>query len=304
MTAIPAIGISIKNILVPVDFSTPSHIGLRVAATIAKIYGANLWIVHVLNPADPAPFVAPETLPVLTRSEREYGQKMLTEIDDSAFLCGVKHQVLLEQGAVAPQVAKAAEEHDVDLIVMGAQGASGIPKALFGSTAEEIFRTAICPVMTIGPEVKLEALDEIALRVVLYPTDFGPESAKAFEYAVSLAREVKATLVVLNVEAGHNEDSPSTQNILRREIEHRIGKLFPCDPAIFCQPIIDVQFGDPADVIVQAASSYKADLVVMGVKHAHEFATHLLGSVVPTVVHNAPCPVLTVMRKPRNLIQY
>jgi nucleotide-binding universal stress UspA family protein len=104
-----------------------------------------------------------------------------------------------EQQTLWSNLAKAIQEKKIDLIVMGTRGRSGVGKFLLGSSAEEVFRQAPCPVLTVGPHSPAKAPHEFT-RIV-FATDFSPESVAALPYAVSLAQECQAHLTLLHVVA-------------------------------------------------------------------------------------------------------
>lgn len=153
---------NIKKILVPVDFSENSRIALDWAMSIADKVGARVILFHALD--------IPAELKV--RAERHL-------VLDAAYTKRVKDEAAKELRAfageydevkitVAPNVAegkpfvqiiKAAKIYDVDLIVMGTHGRSGLQQMLIGSVAEKVVRKAPCPVMTVKhPDFKFEAL--------------------------------------------------------------------------------------------------------------------------------------------------
>ena len=116
----------------------------------------------------------------------------------SAPFKGVKHNELIEQGEVPEVLSRLVREHDIDLIVIGTGGRKGLEKLLLGSVAEEVFRNAGCPVLTMGPHATHWKIDG-NLRHILYATDFGPESLHGLPYAISLAEENRARLTLLHV---------------------------------------------------------------------------------------------------------
>ena len=65
----------------------------------------------------------------------------------------VEHKELIEQGEVPEVLSKLVRKYDIDLIVIGTGGRKGLEKLLLGSVAEEVFRNAECPVLTVGPHV-------------------------------------------------------------------------------------------------------------------------------------------------------
>jgi nucleotide-binding universal stress UspA family protein len=77
----------------------------------------------------------------------------------------------------------------------------------------------------------------------------------------------------------------------------RLDKLVPEEASLWCSPRATVQFGPPADCILQEAQDSKADLIVLGVRSAAGrlgAATHLPWTIAHQVIIHAPCPVLTI----------
>src|SRR5207244_7706673 len=81
------------------------------------------------------------------------------------------------------------------------RGRHGLKKLVLGSGAEQIFRQADCPVLTVGPNVEVPAGDAAAFRHIVFATDFSAGSLHALPYALSLAEENEATLTFLHVMA-------------------------------------------------------------------------------------------------------
>ena len=89
--------------------------------------------------------------------------------------------------------------HAIDLIVLGSHGKHGLKKLVLGSAAEQIFRHADCPVLTVGPKVVAPGPGEVAFKHILFATDFSAGSLRALPYALSLAEENQARLALLHV---------------------------------------------------------------------------------------------------------
>ena len=165
-----------------------------------------------------------------------------------------------------------------------------------------MFRHATCPVLTVGPKVMGHRLAtkrrnaNSLIKRVLYATDFTPESLGAAPFAISLAQEHQALLLMLHVietQAG-TTDQPASAAALMPDLE----QLVPPDANLWCKPEFFIEFGSPADRIVEMAEQLRADLIVLGVRKAegHLFAsTHLPVTTAHKVVANAMCPVLTVL---------
>ncbi len=143
-----------QRILVPVDGSASSRQGLSEAIALAKLTGAHLHLVHVLD----EPFVALGFDGVVSGAGdlfevvREAGQRVLADATDAVKLAGVPvdHQLLDSfDGRVCDLVIKAAQEWSADLIVIGTHGRRGVGRLLLGSDAEQILRLAPVPVLLV-----------------------------------------------------------------------------------------------------------------------------------------------------------
>ena len=142
---------NVTNILCPVDFSISSDSALAYASSIAKEYDAELHIVHIYEEpfayAEPTTFVPPADM----QPDRERLEKTRPDSPDVRF----RHEFIV--GHPADKLVDYANKYDIDLIVMGTHGRTGISRLLMGSVAEAIVRRAPCPVLTIKqPAVKLQ----------------------------------------------------------------------------------------------------------------------------------------------------
>ena len=168
---------------------------------------------------------------------------------------------------------------------------------MLGSVAEEIFRRASCPVLTVGPHVSKDTERRLEMKEILYATDFSPESLSALPYAVSLAQEHEARLTILHVvgepkvgELVHAENY--VESMLRR-----LSELVPAEAKSWCEPSTRVEKGPAAEKIMEVAIALGADLIVLGVRSPAGnmgAATHLSRHTAHRVVTQAECPVLTV----------
>ena len=151
-----------KRILVPIDGSATATAGLDEAIRLARITGAELRLLHVLDAAayatgfEPAAVYCNEIVPHMKRA----GERVLEEATQRVRRNGLKaDSVLLETIAerVCDLVVAHAIHWDADLIVIGTHGRHGVDRLLLGSDAEQILRTAPVPVLLVRPERAQEA---------------------------------------------------------------------------------------------------------------------------------------------------
>jgi nucleotide-binding universal stress UspA family protein len=285
--------IALKNVLFATDFSPCSNAALPYALAIARQYGAKLFGAHVL-PSEDYLFVAPNAWPGYVRQEEELQQEASARLEEQ--IRAVPHEVLSGIGDVWNVLSRLIGKHDIDLIVVGTHGRTGARKLVMGSVAEKIFRQAACPVLTVGPNVVRQQKSVAEFNQILLATDFGEESVAAAPYAISLAQEHQAHLSLLHVlEQPHvgTVDLESNSDFLVR----RLQELVPKDAELWCHPEYFVQFGLPAERILQFSATHGTDLIVMGVRPTHgtvSTVTHLAHTTAQHIVAHATCPVLTV----------
>ena len=302
----PQSRIAIKSILFATDFSPCSDNALRYARDIARLYGSQVIVAHVHMPIPFQPEIG------LVADPEQMEHRLKVELDRvTASFHEVPHRALLLQGNIPAALASIVKRDDVDLIVLGTHGRTGLSRLVMGSVAEEIFRQARCPVLTVGPHTirhplaqrvhrlgERHELIESNIHAVLYPTDFSQESLAAAPFAISMAQEHGAKLVLLHtVDGGGNDYAKDPARVLAHLVAE-LKRLVPEGTDLWCEPEFLVDFGDPSKRILEIATDIKTDLIVMGVRSARDHVTtvtHMAETTAHKVLVEATCPVLTVM---------
>jgi len=288
--------IALKNVLFATDFSPCSKAALPYALAIAHQYGARVCGAHVLN-ADDYLFFGPEVWPAHLQQEEQLQQDALAQLEEQ--LRGVPHEAVCAVGGVWDVLCRIIGEHDIDLVVVGTHGRSGLGKFFVGSVAEEVFRRADCPVLSVGPNVRSNPDRGIQFRHILFATDFSGYSLAALPYAVSLAEEDQAQLVLLHVVEEPEASIANLQGV-KASLMRRLQGLVPPEAEPWCQTDCLLEFGEqfarPAERILEIAGEQAADLIILGVRPVHGklgLVTHL-ASTTAQILTQAACPVLTV----------
>jgi len=286
--------IALKNVLFATDFSPVAESALPYAVGLAKQYGAKVHGLHVRFPAT-YPIVGPEAMPQVLEAAEEQAKfeaKQLHELLET-----VPHEVTVTEGDLWPSLSEIVNKQQTDLIVMGTHGRKGVSRALLGSAAEEVIRNAHCPVLTVGPHVSHNTERRLAMKEILFATDFSAESLAALPFAVSLAQEHLSALTLLNVTGKAEAGELVHAGQYKESTLRRLQSLVPAGAELWCEPKCRVEQGPEAQKIMEVAIALGADLIVLGV-HSPQgglgATTHLLQSIAHQVVANAQCPVLTV----------
>jgi len=146
-----ATGLKVHKILVPVDFSKCSLVGVKYAARLAKDAGATLRLFHAIFPYTQAlglDRVGADLTP-LTKTALARAQAEMTELMGMSFLRGVRCETEIRTGPVIDEICGETSRDDIDLVVTSTHGRTGFKRALIGSVAEHVVRYAECPVIIV-----------------------------------------------------------------------------------------------------------------------------------------------------------
>ena len=283
--------ITLENILFATDFSAASDAAAPIAIQIARRYGAKIYGVHV-NGSDPYVATAPEAWAAMAEATERTAKEAAARLNGQ--LQGIEHEVVIGEGKIWDVMSDLIKQKEIDLVVLGTRGRTGFGKTLLGSVAEQILRQSPCPVLTVGPHVNLWSEEYGKMREILYATDLAADFPMAAPYAVSLAQENQAHLVLLHVveglKAGDLVDSPEVVDLKERKLQ----QLVTQQAGLWCDPSYIVEQGPAAEKILDVAKRRHTDLIVLGARPANGLATHLNRGTVHKVVSQATCPVLTV----------
>jgi nucleotide-binding universal stress UspA family protein len=270
----------VKNILFPTDFSPASEAVLPYARALARSYDAQLVIAHVVAPS----VVSVE--PPVTVNMFELAEKEMEHLQLSEQLDGTRHKEIVTEGPIWPCLSRIIEQQEIDLIVVGTHARTGFKKFILGSVAEEILRQAPCPVLTVGPHVNAELRRAPEMKAILFATDFSEDCPGSLQHALNLGRRHNARVLMLTVV--EHDNSPDPEAIING-LHDKLASLVAPGTA---QIETLVEFGRPADRILEIAGQFHADIIVLGA-HRPAMLTNRFMDVAYKVACEAPCPVLT-----------
>jgi nucleotide-binding universal stress UspA family protein len=145
-----------RKILFATDFSPTSAAALEVAATLAKERQAELLICYVEPP--PVVYGGEEMMTHIAEFDTELARRKLETVRPVDAGVNVRHVLLL--GPPARELADLAQSEQVELMVIGTHGRTGLARFVLGSVAEAVMRAAPCPVLTVKPSVVKPAVPE------------------------------------------------------------------------------------------------------------------------------------------------
>jgi nucleotide-binding universal stress UspA family protein len=142
--------IRLQRILAPIDFSELGETALRYATQFAARFEAEL---HLLSVVQSPLYLSPDPT-LLTGTAAELGEQWVNatrkQLDQLPLPVELPHiaRVVLE-GAPVVEIVRYARENEVDLIVIGTHGRTGLAHVFLGSVAENVVRKSPCPVLTV-----------------------------------------------------------------------------------------------------------------------------------------------------------
>ncbi len=301
--------VSHPRVLLATDGSRWAEGAERSACSLASSWGATLTVMSVLefppgmNPDHPVNRLYLDELMKQATAE-------LTNLKARAATRGIPVHVRMTRGIPSQEVLAAAEADDVDLIVVGTRGKTGLEHVLLGSTAERIIRMAPCPVLAVRGEADQTGQAggrppdyPVPLKRILVPIDFSACSLDALEYAVVVAQRAKASIRLLHVlePVTYGLDFALLQAAKREELREQTtmrlsGLVASLQSGGQVTADFQVTGGLPADAILDAAAAEPADLIVLGTHGRRGLSHTVWGSVAEAVLRKAQCPVLAVRR--------
>ncbi len=283
--------ISIKNILIPTDFSEPAAAALPFAKALAQLYDSELLVTHVLPP-EPHREIVLDPAPELDDQGWYEAKNRLSHLAQERAVGNLRMKTLLARGDLEDVIPRLVHDHAIDLVVLGTHGRRGVSKLVLGSAAEKIYRCASCPVLTVGPRAQ-ESAGAWSLRRILCPVDVTEDPEPVLRYALALAEENEASVLILQaiplVPWQHRE-------WLQEQSLHALEALIPAHAKDWCRPEVMIRWEHPAEAILETAIDREAQLIVMSVHKARvaKLSSHLPWPVASEVVSRARCPVLTL----------
>ncbi|NGM70586.1 universal stress protein [Natronolimnobius sp. AArcel1] len=271
------------TILVPTDGSSVAEDAGTYAIRLAERFDAALHVVSVLERG------------LIGGDDENGGERAVEELADQARDrdLEVTTELREQDDDVHEEILASADEHDLDLIVMGTTGRSGIGRFLLGSVAEQTLQESSVPVATVHEETNLEG----EFDRILVPTDGSHSAERALEHAVDLAVETGSRLHIVHVSDEEAVDGAETIDL---SSDDEVG-LEPVDDALEQlreSPLetvdISVPDGRVDQQILAVAATHDADCIVMGTHGETGLRRYLLGSTTERVVRFAGVPVIGI----------
>lgn len=300
-----------SSILLPLDGSSFAEEAVPLAAVVARAFGADLHLAHVIRPMPgTGGDEGVESDLEWRREVREAASGALSELAGQLRREGVSVDAEVREGQVVTELLAAVEERAVDLVVMTTHGAGGFRRWWLGSVADALLRRSRVPLLLVRPwdDTRDRPSDEPRFRTILVPVDGSPASEAALESAVALARADRPTRLVLvrvvpspldvGTLYGVPKVRPGGEAAQRRKEEARryleqVSERLPGDELEGVELRV-MEASSAAEGVIEAARLSAADLLVLSSTGRGGLGRVVLGSVADKIIRGATPPALVV----------
>jgi nucleotide-binding universal stress UspA family protein len=294
--------ISLKKILVPVDFSEPSNKAVTYGLALAEQFDAKLILAHIVPESTALLYAFPTELPEVEKEQYARAKHAINKLVPVERAARLNLQTIVKIGKIEAELLGIVKDEAVDLVVLGTHGRRQMGRWFIGSITEHMLRKVPVPVLTVSHvEPEKHAIGLVSLKRILYATDLSESSGAGLHYAIELARAGQAQLTVLH--AVDDEDrtlwGPAWVAHFDRAklLDERRGKL---DELVAREkpPKMQVERlvveGKPFRKIIEVAENSGMDIIVLNLQSKSLLERALLGSTAERVVRLARVPVLSV----------
>lgn len=270
-----------KQILVPTDFSEHAENALKVAAQIAKKNNSEIIILHMLelpsqmNDAVLGGASIPETMLFIKKAN-----EMLDEVSSRPYLDGISITEIVKIDKPIHGISQVSKEHDVDLIIMGSHGSSGIEELLIGSNTEKVVRNSEIPVLVIKKDIT-----NFNTSNIIFASDFSDETRKPFKKFINLSIFFEAKIHLVTI---CTPNSFKTTHAAEKAMSKFISEFNPDNYQTHIYNDTNIEKG-----IINFSNSINADIIGMCTHGRTGFAHFFNGSTSEGLVNHAIKPVLT-----------
>lgn len=270
-----------KKILIPTDFSKFADDAIEVGAQIAKNNDCEIILIHMLElPGQMNDAIKGETsIPEVMLFKRK-AEETLKNIKNRPYLSGIPITEVVRLDGAYHGITNYIKQHDIDLIVMGSHGATGINEILIGSNTEKVVRLSETPVLVIKNKI-----ENFKVQNLVFASDFSSEIKKPFQKILSFTKLFNAKLNLVHICTPNSFKSTS--------VAKKIVSDFIAD---FDMPEYSFEIYNESNIekgIINYAEEKNADMIALCTHGRTGLSHFFIGSISEDLVNHARKPVLT-----------
>lgn len=301
-----------ESILIPTDGGNALTPAIRHGVSLAHAYAAT---VHALRIVEDHPHLGKTAIPSASEKNTWDEAAAIEPVMDVAHTLGLNVIPGIEHGSPPDVILDYIEENDIDLVVLGTHGRTGLTRYLHRSISEQLLRTAPVPVLTVkgdrpAPLDRRSSGGQMRYTDILVPTDGRDEASVALEHGVEIASRYGATLHGLFVvdQRTYTSRPGFTWQEAKESWEQRgrrvLTQVAEKAEAVHLDVRITLTHGNPRKEILGYTTVNDIDFIAMGTQGLTGVSRFLQGSVATGVVRTADVPVLTTNSAAVELKQY
>lgn len=277
-------------ILVPTDFSDVANNAVDHAAAIAKIYGNEILLVHIVEASFLSSIIGGKN----NIKGGIVGQMLQDKLNEQCNAITEKHGVkargIIKEGRIYKTILEIAEEEELDSIVMGTNGAEGLEQ-IMGSNSSRVIAQSPVPVVVVKERQVGEGYKDI-----VFPIDLTVQSKQKTWWAIHLAQKFDSTIHII----AEQEDDDFLRNKVISNLRS-IEEVFDKNNIKHTSKVLD-DANYPERFYkdtLQYADEINADLIMVMTQQEKGFSEFLVGSYAQQIVnHHSSTPVMCIV--PRN----
>ena len=272
------------KILFAVDFSLSSKIALKTLKLLQKKYKTDISMIHVIESF----WKHWITSGLYKKEAMQRLQSWQKEISKSS----EERKLTIEIGNPADTIIELSRKRKSNVILMGGKVTGETGRYKTGTAVESVVRSATKPVWICQRD---------KISKILCGVDGSPSSGKALNFAIDLARRYSAQLCIIHALPNYLPALGMSDKSIQKEEEK-----FKIENTNYIQKFLNsftvkkikletiIDWGDPANILLDHAEDFDFDLIVIGAK-GHSLLHHvLLGSTAEKILRHAPCSLLVV----------
>lgn len=273
-----------KKILFPTDFSETSLNSRSYAIEIAKRSGAQIYLMNVYNvtiydPNMPAELVM-ETMTEAQKFAKENLESLSKEFVSQKYDDGknLNVSVVYKQGLVSDEIEVFCEENNIDLIIMGTTGESGIIDKILGSNTASVLDKVKCPVLAVPAKAAYKNIQNI-----VYASNLTDDDNKEVVQLKDFVELFDANLTYLHICGEDEEPSQSEKDTIFNELKKTSG-----------YDKINLEMIENTDIekgIDDYVNSHSVDILVMAIHKRNFFEKIFKRSLTKEMVYHSQIPL-------------
>ncbi|WP_196891095.1 universal stress protein [Aureivirga marina] len=272
-----------KRILVPIDFSEQSANAAKVAAKFARKTGSEIYLLHMFelpsDVIDPTNFTSSETGPLKVMYMKKVHEKF-EKFKQSEFFEGLTVIESVQFHRTFEGIIDASKQHEIDLIIMGSHGASGLEEFFIGSNTEKVVRNSEIPVLVIK-----DNNEDFEVKDVVFASDFTKENKKTFDKLLDFVSIFEAKVHLVKINTPYNFETTRESNYT---MEAFIKEYDLKDYTINIYNDSSIERG-----ILNFSNEIDADVIALNT-HGRSGLSHLFnGSITEDLTNHSLKPVIT-----------